>query len=80
MGKNKKGRMMYVPPIVIDEVEDIIREDGVNNNSDAFKMMTRYARTGRDVFRLGKLDFTNKRRLSPIDMEIPMFAKPRKKR
>lgn len=84
MGKSKKGRMMYVPPVVIDEIEDIMREDELHDsptpNADAMKLMTKYARTGRDVFRLGKLDFTKKRALPPIDIDIPVFGKPRRKR
>ena len=79
MVMNKKGRMMYVPPVVIEEVEDIKREDCLEQNSDAMKLMTKYARTGREVFRMAKLDFTKKKPLSNIDFEIPLFGKPRRK-
>lgn len=75
---SKKGRMMYVPPIVIEELEDIMREDEIEGNADAMKLMTKYARTGRDIFRAAKLDFTKKRAMPPIGFQIPVFGKPRR--
>lgn len=66
MGNNKKGKNMYVPPVVIDELEDIQREDGIEENVLAFKEFTNYARVGREVKRIMKLDWRGVRRLPPI--------------
>lgn len=81
MGSNKHGMKLYVPPIVIDEVEDIMREDAVGNRADAFKLLTKYGRAGRDLYRAAKLDFTKKRELPPInDFRMELFGPPRRKR
>jgi len=63
----KKGKMLYVPPVVIDEVEDIIREDKVNSRADAFKELTKYCRVGREVNRLRVLDFSKRNILPPVE-------------
>ncbi len=57
---------MYVPPVVIIEMEDIKREDKLPNNADSFKEMTKYARVGREAKRLMTLDFTKAKRLPSI--------------
>lgn len=44
--------MVYIPTIIIDEIEDIRREDKVNSRVDAFKELVQYARVGREVKRL----------------------------
>lgn len=55
----RRGQMIYVPPIVIEEVEDILKEDAVSSRADAFKEMTKYAKVGREVNRMMKLDLKN---------------------
>lgn len=66
-----KGRIVYVPPIIIDEVDDIIREDELTTRADGFKELTKYARVGREANRLMKLDFTKKIRQKPVDIYFP---------
>lgn len=52
-----KGRMSYIPPIIIDEMEDIRRENGIGKQAEALKEMVRYARVGREMERIIKLDW-----------------------
>jgi len=54
----KKGKVVYIPPVVIDELEDIKREDEIHTGSEAFKKMVKYARVGREVKRMATLDFS----------------------
>lgn len=75
----KRGRVLYVPKVVVNEIDDIIREDKVKDKADAFRLMTRYARVGRSAFRLAKLDFTHKKELPPVDIEIPILGNPRRR-
>lgn len=58
----KKGRMRYVPPVVIDEIEDIKREDEIEKGSEAFHKMVKYARVGREVKRMATLDWRRKKK------------------
>ena len=67
MGNNKKGRMKYVPAIVIDEVEDIQREDKIGEDAQAFRELVGYARVGREMKRIMKLDWRSAKRLPPIN-------------
>ena len=71
-----KGRMLYVPPVVLTEIEDIMREDKLPNRADAFKEMTKYTRVGREARRLMLLDFTKAKRLPGIET----FYKKKKRR
>lgn len=64
---NLRGRMRYVPPVVELELEDIKREERVMSNADAFKKLVGYARDGRELNRIGKLSWKNKKRLPPIN-------------
>jgi len=56
--KKKKGRHKWCPASVIDEIEDIKREEGVKRDSDAFVKMVKYTRVGREAKRLITLDFS----------------------
>ncbi len=64
---NRKGRVLYVPPVVLTELDDIIREDRLPSKADAFKEMTRYTRVGREVKRMAALDFSKSVKLPNID-------------
>ena len=44
-----KGRMIYVPPVIIDEVKDIQREDDIESRPEAFRNLVKYARIGREI-------------------------------
>ena len=62
----RKGKMIYAPAIVINEIEDIIREDKLFQRSEAFKEMVRYTRVGREVKRLRYLDWRRAIQGQPI--------------
>lgn len=53
----KKGRMIYVPPRVVDELEEIKQEDQLTKNAKAFDEMVKYSRVGREAKRLFTLRF-----------------------
>lgn len=59
--------MMYVPPAVLTELDDIMRENSVPSKADAFKELTKYARVGREAERMMKLDFRKAAKLPSID-------------
>lgn len=40
--------MRYVPPIVMEELESIMKEDGIDVGSVAFRKMVDYSRRGRE--------------------------------
>ena len=63
----KKGRVMYIPPVVLDEVEDIRREDELDKNSEAFRKLIKYARVGRETKRLANLKFGKSVPRPPVD-------------
>ena len=54
----KKGRMIYLPPSILDEVEDIMREDKLKTRAEAFRMMYKYSRVGREAKRIYTLDWS----------------------
>jgi hypothetical protein len=47
--KSKKGKMIYVPKIVIEELHNIKVEKGLDSRSAAFKNMVNNARVGREI-------------------------------
>ena len=73
----KKGIMKYIPPVIVDELIDIKREDEVEEDVLAFKKMVEYTRVGREVKRMLTLDFSRKRVL-PAITSYPI-SKPKKK-
>jgi len=73
---SRKGKIMYVPPVVLTELNDIMRENKVPNKADAFKEMTKYARVGRETERLMRLDFRKAGKLPPINY---FYLKEKKK-
>lgn len=42
-----KGRMVYVPSIVLNEVYDIMNVDDLSSRSEAFKKLSKYSKIGR---------------------------------
>lgn len=44
-----KGRVKYVPPSVVQELESIKKANEIFKDSDGFKDMVRYARIGREI-------------------------------
>jgi len=56
----KRGRNMYVPSIVIDEIEDIKIEEDIGAGAEAFRKLAKHARIGRELDRIRKLDFRHR--------------------
>lgn len=49
---SKKGRMLYVPPVIIDEVGDLMAEHNLDRRVEAFEKLADYARLGRETERI----------------------------
>lgn len=65
---SNKGRMKYVPSIIIEEVQDIKREDDIEKDVEAMLKLCKYARVGREVNRLRKLNWSKFKSLPPIEI------------
>lgn len=59
----KTGRMIYVPKIVLDEIDDLRVEEGFMPNSEAFNKLVKHAEIGREVNRIFNLDFSHKKKM-----------------
>ena len=72
---NKRGRVVYVPTVILDELKDIKREDMIPkckvDNSIAFRKMAEYTRVGREAKRVINLDFGGYRKPQPIKEYYP---------
>lgn len=55
----RKGRMIYVPPSVLDEAENIMQIKGLNKRADALEELTKYAKVGQEAERIYSLSFGN---------------------
>jgi len=73
----KRGTMKYVPVVVIEEVGDIMREDDIIQSSEAFRKLVKYARVGREVNRMWRLDFSRKQKMPTLDTASNKFVKLR---
>jgi len=63
----KKGKLGWIPGIVLTEIEDIKREDGLRcGDSEAFRELTRYARVGREAKRMATFNWGSKMKLPKI--------------
>lgn len=47
-----RGRMKYVPPVILEELANIKADHGLDIEVEAFKKMAQYARVGREVERI----------------------------
>ena len=63
----KKGRVCYVPPIVFEELGNIMAEDDTQEQAEAFKGMVKYSQVGREAKKI-------------FDRGFPMFSPNRKKK
>ena len=82
--RTKKGKIVYVPPIIMDELEDIKREDGIPvspvGNSIAFRKMAEYTRVGREAKRIITLNFGKAKPLPPVKSYYPERKQKKMKR
>lgn len=63
------GQIIYVPKIIIDEVEDIITEEGITSRTEGLNKLVRYARVGREMDRMKRFDFSHKPLNTPFNNE-----------
>jgi predicted ribonuclease YlaK len=68
-----RGKTIYIPRVVITEMEDIKREENIGRNSIAMRRLVQHARAGREVERILKLDWSKARLLPKIDYPKKMF-------
>lgn len=60
----KKGRMIYVPPSIIDVAERVKERKNYNKRSRAFDDVAKYARVGIEAERIYNLDFGIRKKLN----------------
>ena len=60
-----KGRMKYIPAVIIDELEDLKLEKGLESDSEAFGEIANYSQVGREVERIKNFKFSHKPRGRP---------------
>lgn len=65
----KKGKMIYVPHNVLDEIDNIMQQREIEQRAQAFNEMVKYSQVGREAERIMKLDFS--------DTPFPFFKKRR---
>lgn len=46
---SNRGRMIYVPPVIIEEVYKIMQQEELHQRTEAFRKMAKYSQLGRDV-------------------------------
>ena len=52
----KKGKIVYVPEIAVQEADNIMKDINLKSRSEAFIEMAKYSRVGREVDKIGRLD------------------------
>lgn len=72
---SKKGRQLYVPPIIIEEMEDIMRQENLTVKAEALRKVGLYAQMGRNI--KTDLDLNKGGRVIPT---IPVGEKIRPKK
>jgi hypothetical protein len=60
------GRIMWVPRIIIEQIEDLKENKIVKKNSEAFKKIAENARVGFEAEHIIHLDFAPRRRKGGI--------------
>ena len=54
---SKKGRMVYVPPCILDEADLIMKAKNLNGRSEALRQIAKYSQVGREAEQILKFDF-----------------------
>lgn len=70
--------MVYIPPVIIDELEDIRREDQIDSRVEAFRKLAKYSRVGREAKRLVNFgnDWSKKNKNRKDVNEFEMSSQP----
>lgn len=64
----KRGKMGWLPKYLIDEAEQVMREDGINKRSYALEKVVKYAQVGREVNRLRQLGYDWTKKEKPVQV------------
>jgi len=56
----KRAKMAYVPPIIIEELQDIMEEENILIKADGYRELAKYSKVGREMKRIMNLDFRRK--------------------
>ena len=56
-----KGNVVYVPPVVRAELDNIKKEDEIEKTSEAFKKMVKDSIVGREMKKIGRMGIFAKR-------------------
>jgi len=62
----KKGKIGWLPSMLCTELDDVKREDRIDNDFRAMMELIKYARVGRETKRLVTLDWSRSIRLPPL--------------
>lgn len=57
-----RGRMVYVPPVIIEELESIKEDHSLIKNTEAYRKMVKYSRLGREFEKIRRDEPIRKRR------------------
>lgn len=76
--KQHKGRHAWVPDFVIDEIEDIKRENKIEKNNHAMTHLVKYARVGRELERIARLDWKRSQPRPPLVDPLKSSGKKKK--
>lgn len=73
----KRGKNTYVPPNVFDELNNIMKSDGISKRCEGFNKMVQYAKVGREVKimrdRMFLIDLIKKKRGNALDVGLTMI-------
>ena len=64
-----KGKRIWIPAMVIKEMEDIKIEDNIEENCLALRELVKYARVGREINRWRKFDLSRKPLKHDLDID-----------
>ena len=73
-----KGKLTYVPPALVYEVEMIKRQKAIQKNAEAMKMLVKYARVGQEVERLSNFNWFGPRPVAPPISSFAPAGRPKK--
>lgn len=66
----RRGSMIYVPPVIIEELENIMKEDGLTIKTEGFRKMVKYAKLGRRIKTQANLSLSDVKVSFPIGEKV----------
>lgn len=62
LNTKKTKNMAYVPPIVIEELEQIMEEDDLTTGANGFRKMAEYSKVGREIKKIATLRWPERKK------------------